>query len=223
MALRPVIPLTQYRGHVITAQPAIEPVSVQEVQAAIAVHGDDDFIASLITEARQEIEEMTGLALITQSWRLSLDRWPGAREDWWDGVRQAAISEIYATGVPAWVQLPRYPLQAIDAVTVFDEASNSQTVTVGDVFDIDTYQKPGRMALRRGQTWPIALRTVNAIQIDYTAGYGAALDVPAPLKRAIRAMAAYMYEHRGDGCTGADAYAASGAAAIVGRYKVTGV
>lgn len=222
MTLRPVIRLTQYRGHVLETPPATEPVSLQEVKAQLVVDGtaDDALLSSFITESRHEIEEVTGLALITQSWRLSLDHWPGGREEWWDGVRQGAIADLYASGVPAWVEIPRYPLASVDTVTVFDEAGTPNVVSVASVFDIDTYQKPGRMALKRGQTWPIALRTVNAIQIEYTAGYGAAVDVPAPIKRAIKNMVAHMYSHRGDGCSAGDAYHESGAAMIVGRYQV---
>ena len=61
---------------------------------------------------------------------------------------------------------------------------------------------------------------VNAVQVDYTAGYGNAAAVPGPIKRAIRNMVAHMYSHRGDGCDAGDAYFESGASAIVGRYRV---
>jgi hypothetical protein len=222
MSLRPSPRLHQYRGHVQTVAPATEPVTLSEVKAQLVIDGtaDDALLTSFIAEARQEIEEVTGLALITQEWRLSLDHWPNGREPWWDGVRQIAISELATGGVPAWVQLPRYPLQSVDDVTVFDEPGNPASVTVANVFDVDTYQKPGRMALRRGQTWPVALRTVNAIQIDYTAGYGNAAAVPGPIKRAIRNMVAHMYSHRGDGCNAGDAYYESGASGIVGRFRV---
>jgi len=225
MTLRPIIRLTQYRGNVLTVAPATEPVTLAEVKGALVISdtGQDAYLTSLLEEARQEVEEVTGLALITQTWRLSLDHWPNGVEQWWDGVRQAAISELYAAGVRPWVPIPRYPLRTIASVTVFDQAGNDTAVTVADVFDVDTYQRPGRMALKSGATWPIALRDTNAIQIDYTAGYGAAVDVPAPIKRAIRQMACYMYEHRGDGCEPKDAYQASGAAAIMGRYEVKAI
>ena len=80
------------------------------------------------------------------------------------------------------------------------------------------------MTLQQGATWPVALRSSAAIEIDYTAGYGVdATTVPAPIKRAIRQMAAYMYEHRGDGCEPKDALTASGAWAILNRYRVVEV
>jgi len=225
VTLRPAIPLQQYRGHVLTVAPATEPVSLSEVKAQLVIDGtaDDALIAGFITDARQEIEDVTGLALVTQTWRLSLDHWPSGRGDWWDGVRQGAIADIYASGARAWVSMPRYPLASIASVTVFAEDGTDSAVTVADVFDVDTYQQPGRMALKRGQTWPIALRAINAIQIDYTAGYGNAAAVPGPIKRAIRNMVAHMYSHRGDGCNAGDAYHESGAANIVGRYRVVKV
>ena len=225
MALRPALRLHQYRGNVLVTPSAVEPVSLAEVKAALVIDGtaDDVFITALIAEAREEIEEATGLALITQEWRLTLDHWPQAQEDWWDGVRQTAISEIYG-GRVAVLHLPRYPLVSVDDVTVFGVDGTGQAITVSDVFDIDTQQRPGRMALKFGQTWPIALRDTNAIRIDYTAGFGPTpAYVPSPIKRAIRQMVGYAYEHRGDGCSPEDAYHASGAAAIVGRYNVVRV
>jgi hypothetical protein len=220
MTLRPNIPLHQYRGHVITVPPATEPVTLAEVKAQLVIDGtaDDAMLTDFIAEARQELEDITGLALITQEWRLSLDRWPGAREPWWDGVRQGALSEL--SGVPGQVAMPRYPLVTIDDVTVYGLDGVGVAVDVAATFDVDTYQKPGRMALRFGQTWPIALRPTNAIEVEYTAGYGAAANVPGPIKRAIRNMVAHMYAHRGDGCNAGDAWHESGAADIAGRYAV---
>ena len=80
------------------------------------------------------------------------------------------------------------------------------------------------MTIQRGATWPTALRANNAIEISYTSGYGdAAADVPAPMKRAVKQMAAYLYQNRGDGC-GCDtsqAFTDSGAASILSAYKVS--
>jgi hypothetical protein len=208
-----------YRGHVMTEPPAVEPVTLAEVKARLALDGtaDDAMLLRMITEARQEFEDATGLALITQEWRLSLDRWPGGREPWWDGTRQMAISEL--SGVPGFVPMPRYPLEAIDDVTVYDTSGAATVVDVASTFDIDVYQTPGRMVLKFGKTWPIALRPTDAIRVDYTAGYGPASEnVPAPIRRAIEQMVAYMYSHRGDLCEAGDAYIESGARAIAARY-----
>ena len=222
MTLRPSIPLQQYRGHVRTIAPAAEPVTAAELRAQLLETEDglpDVQADALIAEARELIEEMTGLAFITQTWRLSLDGWPAGQELWWDGVRQMAISEIYASNSLRAVDLPRYPLASIASVTVYDEASNSAAVDVSSTFDVDTYRRPGRMVLKRGATWPIALRGANAIEILYVAGFGASgAAVPAILKRAIKQVAAHLYSHYGDGCDPADAFAVAGS--LIGAYAV---
>jgi len=221
MSLRSAPKIYAKRGSVVVTRPAVEPVTIDEIKESLVLSGSDQdiFLANCIAEAREYIEESTGIAMITQVWRLSLDDWPNGRAAWWDGTKTGAISELHDGR--GGVALPAYPLQSVDTVTVYDEASNATVVNIATTFDVDTYQKPGRLALQDGATWPVALRNINAIQIEYTSGYGdAATDVPAPLKRAVSQMAAYLFEHRGDGCSPGDAYTDSGAAGMAGRYKV---
>lgn len=220
MSLRPRTTFTQYRGHVVVTPPVAEPITAAELRAHLAETETalpDAEANDLIATARDMIEEATGIAMISQTWRLALDCWPAHRAEWWDGVRQGAIADI--NGAPDYVYLPRYPLASIDAVTVYNEASNSASIVVADTFDIDTYQKPGRMVLRAGATWPVALRGSNAIEIDYVAGFGAtAAIVPPTLRRAVKQVAAYLYTHTGDDCTPDDALGAAGS--LLGAYRV---
>jgi hypothetical protein len=223
MAIRSPVQAYMPRGSTLVTKPASEPVSVSDVKAQLQIDGtaDDTILAAYITEAREEIEQVNGMAFITQTWRLSLDRWPSGKAEWWDGIKEGSVGDLYGPASFVSLAIPRYPLQTVSSVTVFDEDSNSTAVVIADTFDIDTYSLPGRMSLKFGATWPIALRSNNAIIIQYVAGYGAAADVPAAIKRAIKQMVAYMYTHRGDDCDPADAYQASGAAQIMGRYRVT--
>lgn len=221
MSLRRNAVLYQNRGSQIVTHPESEPVSLLEVKQYMRIddNSDDVVIADQIMEARRLIEDVSGLAFITQSWRLSLDRWPSGGEAWWDGVREMSITELYNSSTLHSVALPRFPLQSITSVTVYDEASNASVITGSDVFDVDTYQTPGRMTLKRGQTWPVALRANDAIQIVYVAGYTNAANVPAPMKRAVKQLSAFLYSHRGDDCDPKDAYMASGAESIMQGYK----
>lgn len=225
MTLRAPIRTSVHRGSVLVTAPSVEPVTAVQLQehlrADVSILPNAEAEA-LIQEARQEIEDQSGLALINQSWRLSLDDWPNAQEQWWNGTMQASISELYGPrGIVGTIDLPRYPVGSITSITVYDEASNATSVTVAAVFDIDIYQRPARIRLKSGQTWPVALRPTNAVEIIYLAGYGTSANaVPAPLKRAIKLMAGYMFAHRGDGCDATEAYEKSGASAIVGKYKV---
>lgn len=225
MSLRSPIRTTQYRGNVLITPPTVEPVSSEQLQAQLRANSSIlpyEQANELIAEARQEIEDRTGLSLINQTWRLSLDDWPNAQEPWWDGSVQKSISELYGPrGIIGTIDLPRYPVGSVTSMTVYDEDSNATSVTIDDVFDIDTYQRPARIRLKSGQTWPVALRPTNAIEIDYVAGYGAnASAVPIPLRRAVKLLAAYMFSHRGDGCDANEAFDASGVNSILGTYKV---
>lgn len=222
MSLRASVPLYQHRGSVIVTAPASEPVTASELRTHLRADSTelpDAEANALITDARSEIEMMTGLAFITQTWRLALDRWPAGGEAWWDGVREGSIHDLYGPNTLRSVNLPRWPLASITSVTVYDEASTSTAVTVANVFDVDTYSIPGRLTIKRGAVWPVALRASNAIEIVYVAGYTSAANVPAPMKRAVKQLAAYLYAHRGDDCEPREAYVSSGAEAILGTYR----
>lgn len=224
MALYPKANRYQYRGNTRTVHPVAEPVSLTEVETHLRlsnVTGDElIYLNELVLESVAELEDLTGLGFTTQTWKLTLDNWPGGGEQWWDGMRQGHIDEVYAGGGKGWVTLPRHPLQSIESVTVYDEDGTSSAVTIADIFDIDTQQIRGRMALKSGASWPVALRRTNAIEIVYKVGFGDnANDVPTPIRRAIRQMVGYLYEHRGDGCDPGDALRDSGARAILDRYR----
>lgn len=216
MSLRPRVVYSYYRGNVRVIGPATEPVSLAEIKAELRIEGtaEDASLTLYIATAREYIEDVTGMAIGEQEWKLTLDQWPSARDKWWDGVRQGALSEI--AGPERELLLPRYPLKSVDEITVFDDGGNGQTVPVAPAFITDTQQRPGRLVLRRGAVWPIALQTANAIEIEYTCGFD---PVPGPVKMAVLRMASYLYEHRGD-CGGADAYTKSGASDMAGKYAV---
>lgn len=216
MAFRHTEKKYQKRGHVINTAPATEPVTAAEFKDHVSDSSLTDAQADAwVASARAMIEENTGIAMITQVWDMALDNWPTGRSDeWWSGVRLGALSEI--AGPSRDVCLPRYPLASVDSVKTYDEASNETTLAVSTYFDVDTFRKPGRLALKSGQSWPVALRPTNAIMITYTAGYVGAANVPEPLKLAVKIVGAYLYSHRGDDCDPGDAMA--GAASIINQY-----
>ena len=226
MSLRQTISYQQYRGHALTTAPAVEPVTAAELQTFLRETSTglpDAEAEAFIAQAREWIEEKTGLALINQTWTLALDQWP--RQDhsgiWWSGVREGVIADLQDPANLASVYLPRYPLSSITSITTYAENSDSTVITVADTFDVDTYQKPGRITLMSGVAWPVALRANNAIVIVYVAGYGAAAsNVPAGLKRAVMQLAAALYSNRGDGCGCGDVYKMSGAEGLVSGYSV---
>ncbi|HZY68736.1 MAG TPA: head-tail connector protein [Devosia sp.] len=51
-------------------------------------------------------------------------------------------------------------------------------------------------AVLQGDSVLLAEPVTGALTVDYTAGYGAAADVPADLRQAVLTLVAYWYEHR---------------------------
>lgn len=225
MTLRRTIRLNQHRGNRISSDPAVEPVTASELRTHLRESEDglsDAEANTLITEARQWIEDHINVALVTQTWVMTIDRWPGGIERWWDGTREAHINTLSSDGHLVDLEIPRWPLQSISGVNVYDEDGNATAVTVADVFDVDAQSLPGRITLQRGAAWPVALRANNAIQITYVSGYGdAASDVPAPLQRAVKQLASALYANRGDGCD--KAADQSGVKAMLETYKIARV
>ncbi len=184
--------------------PAIEPITLDEAkaQARIDTSVDDALITSLITAARQWAEQYMGRALITQSWQMWLDLWPGAFERWWDGVRDGPITGLDEIN---YIALPRAPLQSVTSVNYYDNSDNATLWDAGNYY-VDTIREPGRLALRMGSVWPSPSRLTNGIGITYFAGYGDNGDsVPEAIKAGIRQLIAHWYEHRGEAATASSA------------------
>jgi len=160
---------------VLTGAPAVEPVTVSEAKAHLRVDGtaEDTLLGSLILTSRLHIEAALGLALITQSWRLRLDRWPNGAE----------------------VELPLSPLQSVASVKVAAADGEAETVPANR-YVVDLDGTPPRL-VRNGGGWPQPEKAAGGIEIDFTAGYGDdAEDVPAPIRQALLLLIAHWYEHR---------------------------
>lgn len=219
MALRNREVYNQYRGNVRTVAPSSLPITVEDVVSHLKLPDTDEgqLIELYIQSMVDAFESMLNIALMTQTWQLTLDRFPMQNEHWWDGVKTAHINYIQDTSRSAQIMLPVFPLLSVDTMVV-DDAS----VVVADVFIVDTQQEKGRLILKRGETLPtITDKNANAVVITYQAGFGStATSVPSDLRLALLMATAYLYEHRGDGCSAVDALRDSGALATLNRYKV---
>jgi uncharacterized phiE125 gp8 family phage protein len=167
----------------LATAPASEPVTLAEAKAHLRVDisDDDTLIDGLIASARRYFEEAARRALITQTWRLSLDGWPSGDE----------------------IELPRPPLQSVTSVIYKDQDGNATTWAAAN-YIVDTDSEPGRIVLAYGQSWPTGvLYPANPIQITYKAGYGdAGSSVPTQMKQAILLLIGHYYENREDTIAG---------------------
>jgi uncharacterized phiE125 gp8 family phage protein len=157
-----------------TAGPPAEPLSLDEAKAFLRIeHNDDDqVIAALIAGARIHVETQAQLAMMTQSWRVVLDRWPKHGRV---AVRPA-------------------PLKALTAARVYDFAGNAQPL------DTQAFVPDIGASMLAFVPWavPAPTRIAAGIELDVTVGFGdATTDVPEPLRQAVRLLVAHWYENRG--------------------------
>lgn len=161
----------------LVTAPTIEPITVDEAKdwARITDDTEDAVVERLITAARGFVEEITGRALITQTWDYYLDAFP------------CGLGTI---------DVPRPRLQSVTFVKYTDEDGVVQTLDAAE-YTVDTKREPARIVPAYGESWPSIRDVPNAVQVRFVAGYGAAaVSVPEQLRHAIGVLVATMYEQR---------------------------
>lgn len=202
-----------------TTEPKSDPVTVEDLVKHFRLRAFDEdertYLNGQIPAARGMVERFLGRALITQSWTMTLDAWPGGERDWWDAVHTPRT-----TPSSGYLELPYPPLESVTSVTTYDDSDTATAITVATYFYVDTNSEPGRLVLRAGQNWPIDTRAGAKGKIIYVAGYGGAgEDVPAQIRLGIMTLALWLYENRGDKVA-RNPLGSSGAAGILESYRV---
>lgn len=129
---------------------------------------DDDEIEGMIAAATAFIDGPRGIgvALSSQTWRLSLDEFPC----------RAII-------------VPLGPVTAINSVVYTDEAGDEHDVAFR--FDLDA--EPVKLWPPRGEEWPCICCDPGALKIEFTCGY---TELPKDLRWAILLLVGHFYENR---------------------------
>jgi uncharacterized phiE125 gp8 family phage protein len=151
--------------------PASEPITLAEAKSWIKVEtdADDDLITSLIAEARQDIEEFTGLALIVQTWDMVLDE------------------------LPSVLEIQKSPLRSVTGIYYTDIDGTERTEPPANYL-VDTFRD--RILLKEDKTWEGAnfVRLYNGWRIRFTAGE---TEYPIWVKPLVKRIIAYRYDNRG--------------------------
>jgi uncharacterized phiE125 gp8 family phage protein len=146
------------------------PVTLAQAKAQTRVDFDDEdtLMDALITAASDAVEDMSGRPLLTQTWRV-------------------------ATGKPERRVYLRAPVQAITSIQYYDATNTLQTADAADYLLISD---DDRAWIEPLSGWPSLCDRADAFRVTFTAGYGAADDVPLALRQAILMLVAHFYEHR---------------------------
>lgn len=193
---------------VLITPPAMEPVTLAQVKthAKIFTTADDSYLSSIvIPAARQAIEDELKQVLITQTWLLKRDGFPG-------------FDPKYETQGYPTIVMPKPPFQSIISFTYVDVAGVTQTLlqTASDGTTVDGqfygYQldpgsetQPARLIPPWARPWPPARRLPMAVQVEFVCGYGPSSDsppiwvsggIPMPIVSAILLQASHLYYNR---------------------------
>ena len=156
--------------------PAVsDPVSVAEAKTYCRIDGstEDTFIESLIKAAvrLREDHPFCSRALISQEYQLTLSRFPDE------------------------IVLPRPPLVSVSSVKYYDVNGDQQTLAT-DQYQVASQSEPARIVPAPGCTWPSTQERLEAVEVNYTAGYANAASVPPGLKLAVMMLVNHWYRTR---------------------------
>lgn len=144
----------------VITPPAALPVTLAEAMVAARADGP-----ALEAEVEQAVRTYTGdaefethRAIISQTLQVKMDRFPPV------------------------IELPRPNLLSVVHVKFIDAAGQQQTLDPQD-YTVDTDSEPGRLLPAPGKAWPATAARINAVEVQYVAGYG---PTPAAVPDAIK-------------------------------------
>ena len=164
----------------VTVDPINDPISLSEAKDWLRVRStaDDALISALITTATIAGEKFTN--------RLFLSR---TIAGYFSGLEASQFESV------PFVTLRRAPLGAVSSVEIY---SGGAYVAFTD-YSVKNTQTFPRILFNNGiyDAAPDSDATYP-LRITFTAGYGTSADVPEPIKTALKAHLAFLYENRGD-------------------------
>lgn len=190
-----------YRPVLVTAA-ATTPVTSTEAKAHLRVDGsgEDALITSLVQAATDHLDGYSGIlgrCMVTQTWRQDFD---------------------------AFTRTMRLPLLAdeIDSIKHRSAAGTLSTVSSDD-YSLKADQIGSYVRFNDDYEFPTDLAQSQAVLVEFTAGYGNAAAVPAPLKFAILLLIGHWYAHREAAAPGAVTELPMAVAALITPYRVMSV
>lgn len=190
----------------LTTQPAVEPVTLDEVRAHLRIDSTDEdlLLETMIQAARQQAETITRRALVTQTWTMALDKFPSpemsiSSANWYGpqwGTSPGPLSTYVPDGKSGYeIFLPLPPLQSVASIKYVDTDGVQQTLDPSK-YKVDKIGEPARIVPAFGAMWPATRNEINAVEVTFTAGFGDPADVPAAIKSWMFMRIGALYENR---------------------------
>lgn len=171
----------------VIAAVEIEPLTIEECRLHLRVdasetsdggtHPDDSLILALLSAAREQCENFTGLSFARRTLEIALDEYPDDADP---------------------IELPFGPVLMVESITA-GEGSDATTWAAED-FVLDDYSSPAKIV--PVADWPALTAATNTIKIRYLAGYGVDSDggelIPYAARAAILLTLGHLYDNRED-------------------------
>ena len=162
---------------VLKTAPTKQPITLDQAKGHIRVeleeHADDDLIRVQVKAATLAAETFTMRQFMTATYELLLDKFPTV------------------------IDVPRPPLRTVNSIKYIDTDGNKQTLDTS-VYTVDTVSMVGRIVLAYEQSWPQTRVQIQAVTVNYDAGYGTRADIPPDIIAAIKLYLGHLYENRED-------------------------
>ena len=161
-----------------TTPPEVEPVSLAEAKTHMRIDGTDDdtYINSLITMAREVVENYQNRQLIDATWTATYTRFPESDDT-------------------AFI-LPYPPLSSITSIEYVDTDGDTQTWESSN-YDVFIGDLRGEVRPGFDKSYPNTREHQEAVTIVFVAGYGeAATRVPMSARQSMLLLISQFYEHR---------------------------
>lgn len=156
--------------------PELEPVTLEEAKDHLNVDYDDKdaLIESYISAARALIENSCHIVIAEALFELTYDAFPDEA-----------------------IEIPRFPLIAVESVIYDDGDGNAQTLSA-DAYTVDASGQFGWVVVN--DSWPATLDAINAVRVRFRAGYamesGNESNMPPEFKQAILLLVGHFFQNR---------------------------
>ncbi len=143
----------------LVTPPTELPLTLGEVKAQLRLDEDqtaeDALLLGHLRAATGLCESFTGRALITQTWALLRDAWPGAAGsgNLCENLREGLHEGVERQGAARALPLPKAPLQSVVHVKTFDE-NDTETLWPAADYIVDTASEPGASSRERARLFP---------------------------------------------------------------------
>ena len=171
------------------------PLTLDEMKAHLRLTTDSENVAldAYIQAATALAECDLNRSLITQTWKLYLDRFPSqyfyATQRLPDRCADDTLDRMA-------IRLEKPPVLSVEKLYYVDVNGAEQTLST-TLYQVDLVSTFPRILPAYNQTWPQTREVPNAIRIEYTAGYGATGEhVPADIRQAMKLIVAGMFTAR---------------------------